>query len=125
MSRLIIIIIRTFFGAHCVYLSLPRYGVLKQEVCALRPVLVDVVAVGTEQEALAGIVGEGRGRRGGHRLVAGVPAPVAAGGAAVAGRQRLLPGWLRYCSWERETHTWCTVVEEQTWRRDVAMMWPR
>ena len=91
-----------------VYLSLPGYGVLEQEVGAFWPVLIDVVSLGGEQKALVGIVGEWGGRRGRHRLVAGVPAPVAAGGAAVARRQRLLPGRLRYCSWK--THTWWTVV---------------
>lgn len=72
------------------YLPFPGDGVLKQEVRAL--CLLDVVfALRGEQEALADIVGEGWGRSGGHRLVAGVPAPVSASGAAVAGRQALLP----------------------------------
>ena len=61
------------------------YGVLKQEVRDLRDIMDDVVTLEREEEALAGVVGERRRRRGGHRLVAGIPAPVATGGAAVAG----------------------------------------
>lgn len=74
--------IHALFSAH---LSLPRYGVLKHEVRALLAVLPAVVGLGREQEVLAGAVGQRWGRRGGHRLVAGVPAPVPAGGTAVAG----------------------------------------
>lgn len=59
------------------YLSLPRYGVLKHEVRALCDILTDIVTLGREQEVLVGIVGKRRGRRRGHRLVTGIPTPVA------------------------------------------------
>lgn len=48
------------------YLSLPGYGVHKRKMSALCDVLADVITLGGEQEALAGIVGEGWGWRGGH-----------------------------------------------------------
>ncbi len=85
------------------YLSFSGDGVLKQEVCTLGFLNV-VITLGGKQEALAGIVGEGRGRSGGHRLVAGIPAPVPTGRAAVAGRQALLPALTsQICTWTQNT----------------------
>lgn len=83
-----------------VYLSLPRYGVLKHEMRALSDILADIITLGQEQEVLVGVVGQRGGRCGGHRLVAGIPTPVAARWTAVAGRQHLFPdpvSWLRDC----------------------------
>lgn len=69
-----------------IHLPLARYGVLKHEVRALSGILADIITLGREQEALVVIVGQWWGRRRRHRLVAGIPAPVATGWAAVAGR---------------------------------------
>lgn len=85
------------------YLSLPRYGVLKHEVCALCDILTDIITLGREQEALVGVVGKRWGRCRGHWLVAGIPAPVATGWTAVAGWQHLFPnptGWFWDCGLE-------------------------
>lgn len=49
-----------------VYLSLPRYGVLKHEMRALSDILADVITLGQEQEVLVGVVGQRWGRCGGH-----------------------------------------------------------
>lgn len=46
-----------------VYLSLPRYGVLKHEMCAL---LADIITMGQEQEVLVGVIGQRWRRCGGH-----------------------------------------------------------
>lgn len=82
------------------YLPFPRYGVLKHEVCVFCDILTDIITLGREQEVLVGIVGQRWGRCGGDRLVAGIPAPVAASGTAVASRQHFFPGpagWLWDC----------------------------
>ncbi len=85
------------------YLSFSGDGILKQEVCTLGFLNV-VITLGGKQEALTGIVGEGWGRSGGHRLVAGIPAPVPTGRAAVAGRQALLPALTsQICTWTQNT----------------------
>lgn len=49
-----------------VYLSLPRYGVLKHEMRALSDILADIITLGQEQEVLVGVVGQRWGRCGGH-----------------------------------------------------------
>ncbi len=88
------------------YLSLPRYGVLKHEVRALCDILIDIITLGREQEVLVGVVGKRWGRCGGHWLVTGIPAPVATGRTAVASGQPIFPnpvGWLWNCSW-KNTH---------------------
>lgn len=61
-----------------IYLPLAGYGVLKHEVRALCGILADIITLGRE-EALAVIIGKWWRRRRWHRLVTGIPAPVAAG----------------------------------------------
>lgn len=94
------------------YLPFPRYGVLKHEVCVFCDILTDIITLGREQEVLVGIVGQRWGRCGGHRLVAGIPAPVAASGTAVASRQHFFPGpagWLWDCL--KNTHTRINTID--------------
>lgn len=102
-----------FYQTPHLYLSLPRYGVLKHEMRAFCNILIDIITVGWEEEVLVVIIRERRGRCGGHRLVAGIPAPVATSWTAVASRQHLFPspvGWLWNCIW-KNTQRGCVIFD--------------